>query len=63
MHAHLAGFGLMPAGDRGVRADGGHRPARPSVPATRTAPARATLPYGIAIAAGGVAVIVELMKL
>ncbi|MGH6945299.1 MAG: A24 family peptidase [Geminicoccaceae bacterium] len=55
IQAHLAGLGLATvtgAAGRAV-ADQGAEPG---------APARATLPYGIAIAAGGVAVLVELMK-
>ncbi len=57
--AHLAGFGLAGADRAGapVAAGGQPEPTGPSVSAP------ATLPYGIAIAAGGVAVVVELMKL
>ncbi len=57
IHAHLAGFGLAALS---ARPD----PARAAEagPAGQR-PAMATLPYGIAIAAGGVAVVVELMKL
>jgi prepilin peptidase CpaA len=47
IQAHLAGLGLAGAGARSEQA----------------APAPATLPYALAIAAGGVAVVVELLKL
>jgi prepilin peptidase CpaA len=52
IHAHVAGFGLANAS------------ARPDSAALAAGerPASATLPYGIAIAAGGVAVVIELMK-
>ena len=61
--AHLAGFGLAPAGRPGdvsppVAAESGAGEPTPAA-----SPVPATLPYGIAIAAGGVAVIVELIKL
>jgi prepilin peptidase CpaA len=59
IHAHLAGFGLAGA-DRGGTPIATVGQPEPSAPAL---PAPATLPYGIAIAAGGVAVVVELMKL
>ncbi len=63
IEAHLAGFGLATAGGRaGAPAPVPEAPAdnAPAAPAT---PAPLTLPYGIAIAVGGVAVVVELMKL
>jgi Flp pilus assembly protein protease CpaA len=54
----LAGFlimlGLAPAGSC---------PALPDAPSQRSAGCSATLPYGIAIAAGGIAIIIELAKL
>jgi prepilin peptidase CpaA len=59
IQAHLAGFGLAGAGRGGAPVAA----AAESAPANPTAPAPVTLPYGIAIAAGGVAVVVELMKL
>jgi Flp pilus assembly protein protease CpaA len=52
--AHLAGLGLAPAGSC---------PALPDAPSQRSAGCSATLPYGIAIAAGGIAIIIELAKL
>ncbi len=57
--AHLAGFGLASAGRDGtpVAVVGDSEPS-----ASATAPP-VTLPYGIAIAAGGVAVVIQLMKL
>jgi prepilin peptidase CpaA len=61
--AHLAGFGLAPAGGRGDVTPPVAAESRAGEPALRPTPAPATLPYGIAIAAGGVAVIVELIKL
>jgi prepilin peptidase CpaA len=58
IEAHLAGFGLAGIGRGGApAAAGGPEPNAPPMPAP------ATLPYGIAIAAGGVAVVVQLMKL
>lgn len=63
IEAHLAGFGLAAAGGRaGAPAPAAGEPADDS-PAAPTGPAPLTLPYGIAIAVGGVAVVVELMKL
>lgn len=59
IHAHLAGFGLASIG-RGGPSVAAAGESGPSVPAM---PAPATLPYGIAIAAGGVAVVIQLMKL
>jgi prepilin peptidase CpaA len=58
IHACLAGFGLAGAGRHGA-------PVAAPEPNAATAPAVAapvTLPYGIAIAAGGVAVVIQLMK-
>jgi prepilin peptidase CpaA len=52
--AHLAALGLVPAGGR---------PALPDAPSQQSAACAATLPYGIAIAAGGIAIIIELAKL
>jgi prepilin peptidase CpaA len=62
IQAHLAGFGLASTGrgDAPVPAVGG---SGPSAPAVGAAPAPTTLPYGIAIAAGGIAVVIQLMKL
>ena len=63
IEAHLAGFGLAAAGGRaGAPAPAAGEPADDS-PAAPTGPVPLTLPYGIAIAVGGVAVVVELMKL
>jgi prepilin peptidase CpaA len=64
IHAHLAGFGLASTGRGGasVAAAGRSEPSVPAGPASAV-PAPTTLPYGIAIAAGGVAVVIELMKL
>jgi len=61
--AQLAGFGLAPAGGRSdvVPPVAGEPCA--GEPALPTRPAPVTLPYGVAIAAGGVAVIVDLIKL
>jgi Flp pilus assembly protein protease CpaA len=59
IHARLAGFGLAGAGRGGAPMVATCQ----SEPGAPTAPAPATLPYGIAIAAGGVAVVIELMKL
>jgi prepilin peptidase CpaA len=61
--AHLAGFGLAPAGGRGAVTPPAAGEPCPGAPALPTGTPPATLPYGIAIAAGGVAVIVELIKL
>jgi len=63
IQAHLAGFGLAAAGGRGETAPPAAGEPSTSEPARPTASAPATLPYGIAVAAGGVAVVVELMKL
>jgi prepilin peptidase CpaA len=63
IQAHLAGLGLAAAGGR---CDSAVRRVAEEVgaePASATAPAPITLPYGIAIAAGGAAVVIELMKL
>ena len=62
IHAHLAGFGLAAGGGRGAAPMPATDQPEPGAPAVPAAPAPTTLPYGIAIAAGGVAVIVELMK-
>lgn len=64
LQAHLAGVGLLLSGGARspatpVAASAPH-PAQEAAPSA--APATATLPYGIAIAAGGVAVVIELMK-
>jgi prepilin peptidase CpaA len=59
IQAHLAGFGLAGAGRGGTPLAVTGEP-EPGAPAT---PAPVTLPYGIAIAAGGVAVVIQLMKL
>jgi prepilin peptidase CpaA len=61
--AHLAAAGLAPAGGRGDVAPPAARESCAGKAARPTSPAPATLPYGVAIAAGGVAVIVELIKL
>jgi hypothetical protein len=60
IQAHLTGLGLASAGG-GPRAEA----TTPSShePAAEGGPGPITLPYGIAIAAGGVAVVVQLMKL
>jgi prepilin peptidase CpaA len=55
--AHLAGFGLVGTGRGGTPVAAAE--PEPSAPAM---PAPTTLPYGIAIAAGGVAVVIQLMK-
>jgi Flp pilus assembly protein protease CpaA len=58
IQAHLAGFGMATAGHEGAT-----RPDQPSASEPGAArPLPATLPYGIAIAVGGVAVVIELMK-
>jgi prepilin peptidase CpaA len=51
--AHLATLGLATAG---------HMPASPDAPAESSTARSATLPYGVAIAAGGIAIIIELAK-
>jgi prepilin peptidase CpaA len=63
IQAHLAGLGLATADGAGQRAvpPGAEPGSGEAAPATPAAPV--TLPYGIAIAAGGVAVVVELLKL
>ena len=62
LQAHLAGIFLVasPRSDAATLATD-DRPAAPPGAGT-AAPAPATLPYGIAIAAGGAAVVIELMK-
>jgi prepilin peptidase CpaA len=62
IQAHLAGLGLATAGGRSDRAVPAGAEASAGEPALPT-PAPVTLPYGVAIAAGGMAVVVELMKL
>jgi prepilin peptidase CpaA len=64
IHAYLAGFGLADTGRDGtsVATTGGSKPSASAGPAA-AASAPTTMPYGIAIAAGGVAVVIELMKL
>jgi len=61
--AHLAGFGLAPAGGRGGAAPPAASEPGAGEPTLPTRAAPATLPYGIAIAAGGMAIVVELIKL
>jgi prepilin peptidase CpaA len=61
--AHLAGFGLVTASERAPAALTATGEPGPDAPAGPAKPAADTLPYGIAIAAGGVAVVIELMKL
>ena len=56
IEAHLAALGLVPAGERASR------PCRTRRLTSRP-PRSATLPYGVAIAAGGIAIIIELAKL
>jgi Flp pilus assembly protein protease CpaA len=59
IQAHLAGFGVASAGHH----DGAARAEEPSASERGSAkPVPATLPYGIAIAVGGVAVVFVLMK-
>jgi prepilin peptidase CpaA len=60
IEAHLAGFGLATAGGRAAAPAPAPEAPAETAPAS---PAPLTLPYGIAIAVGGVAVVVELMKL
>jgi prepilin peptidase CpaA len=55
VETHLAALGLVPAGSR--------VPALPDAPTETPAARPATLPYGVAIAAGGIAIIIELAKL
>jgi prepilin peptidase CpaA len=55
IEAHLAALGLATAI--------GVSPASPGAPADVSAARSATLPYGVAIAAGGIAVIIEFAKL
>jgi prepilin peptidase CpaA len=55
IEAHLAMLGLATAGSR--------IPALPDAPSEQPAARLATLPYGVAIAAGGIAIIIELAKL
>jgi prepilin peptidase CpaA len=59
IYAHLAAFGLAGSGRGAAQVSAAAAP-EPSAPAM---PAPTTLPYGIAIAAGGVAVVIQLMKL
>jgi prepilin peptidase CpaA len=58
LQAHLAGLGLATAEARPAAAA-----ASDETSAGPAQPAPVTLPYGIAVAAGGVAVVIELMKL
>jgi len=60
IQAHLAGFGMAAAGrhDRALQVD----ESSASEPPGSAEPVPATLPYGIALAVGGVAVVIELMK-
>ena len=65
VQAHLTGLGLAPRGDRPAAlatAPASHAPAS-DAPAGEAEAGAIALPYGIAIAAGGVAVVVQLMKL
>ena len=62
IQAHLAGFGLAAGGGRSAAPVPATDQPEPGAPAAAALSAPATLPYGIAIAAGGVAVIVALMK-
>jgi prepilin peptidase CpaA len=55
IEAHLAALGLVPAGSR--------TPALPDAPSEKSAALSASLPYGVAIAAGGIAIIIVLAKL
>jgi Flp pilus assembly protein protease CpaA len=59
IQAHLAGFGVA-AGGRHESATRADPPSAGEPGSARPVPA--TLPYGIAIAVGGVAVVIELMK-
>jgi len=58
IQAGFAGFGLAGSGRRGAP---GAAP-EPNAPAAPAGTNAVTLPYGIAIAAGGVAVVIQLMK-
>jgi len=60
IQAHLTGLGLAAPGDRPA-AEASAPGSEP--PAAEGGSGPITLPYGIAIAAGGVAVVVQLMKL
>jgi prepilin peptidase CpaA len=63
IQAHLAGLGLATADGRSERpVPAGAEPSAGELALAATA-APVTLPYGIAIAAGGVAVVIELLKL
>lgn len=63
LQAHLAGLGLIAASARPEAAGTAASQEPAASPALESsAPAAPTLPYGIAIAAGGVAVVIELMK-
>ena len=55
IEGHLATLGLATAGSR--------VPALPDAPSETAAVRSTTLPYGVAIAAGGIAIIIELAKL
>ena len=55
IECHLATLGLATAVSR--------VPALPDAPSEKVAARSTTLPYGVAIAAGGIAIIIELAKL
>jgi Flp pilus assembly protein protease CpaA len=55
IEAHLAAVGLATSGSRA--------PVSPEAPADGSTAGSTTLPYGVAIAAGGIAIIIELAKL
>jgi prepilin peptidase CpaA len=55
IEAHLAALGLTPPS--------GHAAASAAAPAAGSTPSTATLPYGVAIAAGGIAIMIEFAKL
>jgi prepilin peptidase CpaA len=61
LQAHLASIGLAGARPESATVAAGDESAGGEAPGA-SVPAPATLPYGIAIAAGGVAVVIELMK-
>jgi len=63
IQAHLAGIGLATAVGRSERPAPADLEPGAGAPALPIAAAPVTLPYGIAIAAGGVAVAIELLKL
>jgi Flp pilus assembly protein protease CpaA len=55
IEAHLAALGLATTS--------GGAPVSADAPADRSAGRSATLPYGVAIAAGGIAIVIEFAKL